>query len=206
MAFPFLHLFTALALTGAPCPTHAARVDTSVAISRTDTATMGDDFGQTFVAQDSFLTRVVLWEPPDGERYGGPATLVIYDCSATGAPLHYTPDITGPSVPIPPGGGVAKIPLVFNCSPAIRLPHLGWFEVAFRVPCGDRLWFCRTVSGVLPVGNFVWNMVSRCPPLGGPEAYPDDDLLVDIETCDHDPSGNTAAVPATWGRVKAIYH
>jgi len=190
----------------AACPTQVAHVDTSVATT-SEVEVLGDDFGQTFVARDSFITRVVLWQPTGKDVYGGPATVLIFDADSLGRPSLRVPILTGPSAPIPTGGTAAKIPLVFDCQPAIHLPHLGYFEVAFLAPCGSRLWFLHTSTDVLPDGHFFWNRVGRCPALSQSNSYPDQDVLIDLEFCDHDPYSPPPPPPpnATWGRVKVIY-
>jgi len=206
MTFPVLPLIAALALTGASCPTHAAHVDTSVATT-VDVEVLGDDFGQTFVARDSFLTRVVLWQPLRPDSLVTPtATLLIYDADSTGTPILRAPLLTGPTIPAPSGNGGGKVALVFDLSPAIRLPHLGWFDVAFLAPCGERLWMLHSNTDILPKGHEYWNRAARCPWWSQSYSYPGIDVMCDIELCDHDPTvPPTAAVNMTWGRLKTAY-
>ena len=188
------------------CPTQSAPSDTSVA-TLFDIETLGDDFGETFVARDSFLTRVVLFQPAQQRSSPVMVTLLIYDADSLGTPVLHAPIITGPTVTQPIRDTPDKAQLVFDLSPAIRLPHLGYFEVAFlAVPCGVHLPFLYTLSDAFPDGHMYWNRVSRCPPQSQSDSYPNVDVLVSLELCDHDPSVNTAAVPSTWGRVKSIYH
>jgi hypothetical protein len=186
------------------CPTQSAPADTSVA-TQVFVETLGDDFGQTFVARDSFLTRVVLWQPAQQRSSPVPVTLLIYDADSLGTPFLHAPILTGPTVVQPVGDTPDKSPLVFDLNPAIRLPHLGHFEVAFLVPCGVYLPFLYTLTEILPDGHMVWNRVSRCPWWSQSNSYTTVDVLVSLELCDHDPNGVSAALPMTWGRVKSIY-
>jgi len=188
------------------CPTQSSPCDTSGAVLF-DIETLGDDFGETFVARDTFLTRVVLFQPAQQRSSPVSTVLLIYDADSLGTPFLYAPIITGPTVTQPVGDAPDKQQLVFELRPAIRLPHLGHFEVAFlAVPCGVHLPFLYKVGDTFPDGHMYWNRVSRCPPWSQSDSYPNVDVLVSLELCDHDPSVNTAAVPMTWGRVKSIYH
>jgi len=201
-----LRFLCALALASsarADCPTQAVTVDPALATSR-DVAVLGEDFGETFVARDSFLVRVTLWQPAGTDSVPVPITLLIYDTDADGRPMH-SPLFVGPTVTIPQGNSAGPVAVTFDLLPALRLPHLGSIQAAFRAPCGDRLWLLQCGSDPFPDGSFQWNRGAWCPPWSQVSAYPTVDLAFSAELCDHDPSTTTPAARTSWGQLRAIY-
>ncbi len=127
--------------------------------------------------RDTFVIRVVLWQPAHSDTAPAVITLRFFRADSTGAVELPHPFYVGPTVAIPMGDTPTNFALEFDLRPALRLPYLGHFEVAFKPDC-THPWMEVLVSTA--------------------------DVFVDV--CDHDPAVNTAAAPATWGRVKSIYH
>jgi hypothetical protein len=160
-------LFASLALAfvgvaRADCPTQTASVAPGLATAR-DVAYLGEDFGQTFVARDSFLTHVTLWQPAGTDTLPVPITFLLYDTNASGVPLR-SPLRIGPTVTIAAGNSAGPVAVDFEFAPAIRLPHLGSFQVAFRTDCAKRLWLLECGGNPFSDGFFQWNRAARCPP------------------------------------------
>jgi hypothetical protein len=203
----FLCALTALVLSSsarADCPTQSVDVDPSLATAR-EIAFLGEDFGETFVARDSFLVRVTLWQPAGTDTFPVPITFLLFDTDAAGTPLRSTALLVGPTVTIPVGNSAGPVAVSFELSPAFRLPHLGSFQAAFRAPCESGLWLLECGGNPFAEGSFQWNRAARCPPWSQVTAYPTVDLAFSAELCDHDPSSTTPAAGTSWGQLRAIY-
>ena len=188
------------------CPTQTVAVDTSV-VTTTERTWLDEAFGETFVARDTFVTRVVLWQAAHTDTAPAVITVRFYRADSTGAVELPHPFYVGPTVAIPLGDTPTKFPVVFDLRPALRLPYLGHFEVAFKPNCTEP-WMEVLVSttDVFADGNWWADEWSGCPEYGQSASVTGEDMLCEVDLCDHDPSVNTAALPSTWGRVKSIYH
>jgi hypothetical protein len=199
--------FLAICLVGVArgdCPTQSASVAPGLATAR-EVAVLGEDFGETFVATDSFLTHVTLWQPAGTDTVPVPITFLLYDTNASGEPLRFNAIHVGPTITIGTGNSAGPVAVEFDISPAFRLPHLGSFQAAFRTDCGKRLWLLECGGNPFSAGFFQWNRAAACPPWSQVAPYPTVDLAFAVELCDHDPSPTTSAPGASWGRVKSIY-
>lgn len=193
-----------LGVAHADCPSQTASVAPGLATAR-EVAYLGEDFGETFVARDSFLTHVTLWQPAGTDTLPVPITFLLYDTNAAGEPLRFSPLQVGPTATVAAGNSAGPVAVEFEISPAIRLPHLGSFQVAFRTDCAKRLWALECAGDPFGDGYFQWNRVGRCPPWSEATAYPTVDLAFAVELCDHDPATTTPAATISWGKVRSIY-
>jgi len=194
------------AIAQGSCPTQTVAVDTS-AVTTSEGAWLSEDFGQTFIARDTFVTRVVLWQPAHSDTSPATITLRFFRADSAGTIELPHPFYEGPTVAIPHGDTPMKFPVEFDLRPALRLPYLGHFEVAFKPKCAPgMMWMLISTTDVFAEGNWWANRFSGCPEYGQEVSIVGHDMLCEVDLCDHDPAINTAALPSTWGRVKSIYH
>lgn len=173
--------------------------------TRVDVAALGEDFGETFVARDSFLTRVTLWQPAHSDTVPVPITFLLIDADSSGLPERRQVLVVGPTVTVPKGNSEGPVAVTFDLSPAIKLPHLGSFQAAFKAPCGLRLFLLYSSDNPFPDGFEQFNRSSLCPPWGGTFPYWTADIAFEVQLCDVDPNPIVPAAQWSWGKVRAIY-
>jgi ABC-type multidrug transport system fused ATPase/permease subunit len=120
--------FLAICLVGVArgdCPTQSASVAPGLATAR-EVAVLGEDFGETFVATDSFLTHVTLWQPAGTDTVPVPITFLLYDTNASGEPLRYNAIHVGPTITIGTGNSAGPVAVEFD-------------DVRFAYPSADKV-------------------------------------------------------------------
>lgn len=195
------------AAAGSPCdPTHV-RLDPAIA-NTSRSPINARALGQTFLAEDTVITRITIWRPPNFPSVVG---MHLY---VTGVSANLIPDVSqmlldGPTVTVydsDPPGQFIEVPFVLN--PPLVLPAPGTYAFFIQpANCSSgAVWYIvANNTNPYPYG-FYWNtgrVVSSPCHLRGVDGGEDlTDLLFDIEFCDTHP---TPVRSRSWGEVKVIY-
>jgi hypothetical protein len=171
-------------------------------------ADLGRSIAQTFLAEDTLITGITVWLPPDHPTAFG-AHLYVTDVDETnGRPNTDQILLDGPTVhvnnDVPPGQFI-EMPFVLD--PPLALPRPGMYAFFLRTEfCSPASWsIVASNANPYPYGLYwltgrVDNPPCHLRPVAGGEN--NTDLLFDIEFC-------TTRVPAaragTWGELKVLY-
>jgi hypothetical protein len=169
----------------------------------------GRAVGQSFLAQDTVISKLTVWRPPNNLSVVG-AHLFITAVDTTVSPPR--PDtgqilLDGPTVTVfdsnPPG---QLIEMEFVLNPPLILPRPGryaWFLQADACNQGD-VWEIVADDRNLYSDGIAWitgraNLGCYLAPVeGGDDNL---DLISHIEFC----TATTPTIPASWGALKVIY-
>jgi hypothetical protein len=172
---------------------------------------LGKALGQTFLAQDTVLSRITIW------RWRNDLSVVGVHLFITAVDTTQTPPrpdtqqilLDGPTLTVydsaPPG---QFIELAFELSPPLVLPRPGlyaWFVQADACNGGSVWNIAANDTNPDPNGNY-WitnRAVQGCylPAVSGGEDLTD--LLYQIEYCRAE---TTPTLRRSWGELKVIYH
>jgi hypothetical protein len=171
-------------------------------------ADLGSAVGQTFLAEDTLITGITVWLPPNFPSSIG-AHLYVTGVDATnGRPNTGDILLDGPTVlannNVPPG---QFIDMVFELNPPLALPSPGSYAFFIRTEhCSPGSWYI-VANNTNPYSNglsWLTGRIDTTPcrlrPVVGSDASTD--LLFDIAFCS---TRTTANRPVSWGRMKVIY-
>jgi hypothetical protein len=171
-------------------------------------ADLGRAVGQTFLAQDTLISRITVWLPPNFPNSIGAHLYVTGVDTTNGQPDTGDILLDGPTVyannGVPPG---EFIDMVFDLDPPLSLPRPSTYCFFIRTEhCSPGSWFI-IANNANPYPNGLYWLTGRITTLscglrnviGGEN---NTDLLFDITFCS---TGTTPTRPTTWGRVKVIY-
>jgi hypothetical protein len=172
------------------------------------TSDLGSAIGQTFLAEDTVITRVTVWRPPNNRSVVG-AHLYITGVDANGRPDVGQILLDGPTLTVfdsaPPG---QFIELSFLLDPPLALPSPGTYAFFLQnAGCLTAAAWQIVASNANPYPSgmhWLTGRVDNSPchlraVIGGED---NTDLLFDIEFCS---SGITSSHAKSWGSLKVIY-
>jgi hypothetical protein len=189
-----------------PCAPFHVRLDPST-WNTSRAADLGSAIGQTFLAEDTLITRITLWLPPNYPTAFG-AHLYVTGVDVNGRPNTGEVFLDGPTVHVDnnvPPGQFIEMPFVLD--PPLALPRPGTYAFFLRTEfCSPASWFIvANNTNPYPDGAFwLTGRVDNPPCHLRPVVASSDvvDLLFDIEFCT---SRVTAARAGTWGDLKVLY-
>jgi hypothetical protein len=190
------------ASVAAKCPPTAVGIDTTVA-GFAEYENLGSAMGETFVARETLITSITFWRPTTDFDATCGFKLYVVGTDASGTPNTADVILAGSVVDNVLGDGVHPIPMKFEFSPPLVLPHAGTYEAAIGAyPCSCASKYLRTLDDEYPEG-IMWSHseTSPCSLRSGPGAVPSLDLFFRVEFC----GAITPARAATWGEVKDVY-
>jgi len=189
---------------GAPCTAVGPAVGLPVAMADTIALTYQcRGIAQSFVATDSLLGVVTVWDAPRNETSYQPRTLYIVGTWPTGEPdgLHL---IAGPwSVVVPYADPVNPIPFEFHLDPPVPLVVGAHYAIA--LVAGDaNSWTVAACRGdCYPDGEACdLRVLFNCKPAGLRTCEPDHDLCFAMQYC---VESETPALRRRWGDLKQLY-
>ena len=171
----------------------------------------GEAIGQTFLAQDTVVTRLTVWRPPNNRTvFGTHLWITAVDITRTPPrPIASQILLDGPTVYVndsdPPG---QLIEMAFVIDPPLHLPRPGMYAFFLQEPyCNQGESFIIVNSDQNPyrhgdmwlTGRVSYPCHLRAATYGGDPW----DLIFDIEYCR--PDQTTPARPSSWGQIKARY-
>jgi hypothetical protein len=187
-------------------PVHVRLDPTTANTSRSPFA--GRALGQTFLAEDTVITRITVWRPPNTPSAVGMHLYVV------GTNQNQVPDVTqmlldGPIVTVydsDPPGQYIEVPFVLD--PPLSLPGPGTYAFFMQgESCNSgSVWYIRG-NDLDPYPNGLYWITGRvvsspCHLRAVDGGENNTDLLFDIEFCDTHP---TPTRRQTWGELKVIY-
>ena len=194
------------AAAGVCSPLHL-RLDPSI-WNTSRPADLGRAVGQTFLAQDTLITRITVWLPPNFPSSIGAHLYITGADSTNGQPDTGDILLDGPTSfannGVPPG---QFIDLVFDLDPPLSLPRPGLYAFFIRTEhCSPGSWYI-VANNADPYPDGLYWLTGRIDTspcrlrnlIGGEN---NTDLLFDITFCN---TRTTPNRPVTWGRMKVIY-
>jgi len=171
-------------------------------------ADLGRAIGQTFLAEDTLISRITVWRPPNFPTSLGAHLYVTGVGAGTDRPDMGQILLDGPTLLVhdsdPPG---QFIEMSFVLDPPLALPGPGLYAFFLRTEfCSPASWYIvANNTNPYPYGLYwITGRVDTGPcrvrPVDSGEN--NTDLLFDIEFC------STRVTPThagTWGRLKVIY-
>jgi hypothetical protein len=161
------------------------------------------------LAQDTIITKITVWRPPNTPSSVGMHLYVTGTDSAMVRPLVAEMLLDGPTVTVfdsdPPGQAI-EVPFVLD--PPLVLPGVGTYAFFLQAEgCSPgAVWYIRAnetnpyPDGLYWITGRVVNPPCHLRFVDGGEN--NTDLLFDIEFCDTHP---TPTRRQTWGELKVIY-
>jgi len=171
----------------------------------------GEALGQTFLAQDTVITRLRVWRYPNNRTvFGAHLWITAVDTTRTPTrPIASQILLDGPTVYVydsdPPG---IPIEMAFVIDPPLHLPRPGVYAFFIQEPnCNQgESWFMAVSNqNPYPHGDmWLTGRVSYPCHLRGVTAGGDPwDMIFDVEFCR--PDVTTPTRRSTWGQLKILY-